>query len=140
KEEAPSVPMNTSTQDVVTATTMEVPTIPSSNPPPPPPITQTTTPMVVSSPSSSLPSPTSSIFSSLVDLSSNVSSILSQIPSIYMSFSSPLMISCPVSTSVLDSLSIPLPSVSTFFPEYATVAPPFTPISSSSSDPNPISP
>ncbi|KAH9305564.1 hypothetical protein KI387_009968, partial [Taxus chinensis] len=69
KEEATDVPMDTSTQDVVTATTMEVPTIPSSTPPPPP-VTQTTTPMVVSSPpSSSLPSPTSSIFSSLADLS-----------------------------------------------------------------------
>ncbi|KAH9303753.1 hypothetical protein KI387_008157, partial [Taxus chinensis] len=87
--------MGTSTQDVATTVTIEVPTIPSSTPPSPPHVTQATTPLVVSSPpSSTVPPSSSSIFSSLVDLSPSISSLISQIPSTPM-VSSPTVTPTP---------------------------------------------
>ncbi|KAH9304455.1 hypothetical protein KI387_008859, partial [Taxus chinensis] len=105
KETAEDVPMGPSTQDVATAVTTNVPSVPPTS---------------------------SSIFSSLVDMSPSISSLISELPSLPMS-SSPAVSLPPMSTSSA-SLLMPPPSVSTFFPS-TTAAAPF-----SVSGPSPISP
>ncbi|KAH9327946.1 hypothetical protein KI387_000054 [Taxus chinensis] len=131
--------MGTSTQDVATTITIEVPSVPSSAPPSPPHVTQATTPLVVSSPpSSTVPPSSSSIFSSLADLSPSISSLISQIPST-PTVSSPTVTPTPVSVGGLTSLTMPPPSVSTHFPKF-TVAAPSTFVPSSPSGPTPLSP
>ncbi|KAH9303501.1 hypothetical protein KI387_043863 [Taxus chinensis] len=133
EEATEDVPIGTSTQDVTTTITDEVPSVPSPSPPSPPQVTQATIPLLVSSPpSSTIPPSSSSIFSSLAELSPTISSLISQLPSIPM-YTSPAVSLPPVSTS-LTSLSMPPPSVSMFFPS-TTAATPF-----SISGPSPISP
>ncbi|KAH9320377.1 hypothetical protein KI387_043973 [Taxus chinensis] len=133
KEAAEDVPMGTSTQDVATVTTAEVPSVPSPSPSSPPCVTQVTVPLVVSSPPSSIvPPSSSSIFSSLTELSPTISSLISQLPSI--SSSSSPTVSLPLLSNSLASHSMPPPSVSMHFPSATTVAP------SSTSGPTPISP
>ncbi|KAH9313599.1 hypothetical protein KI387_022226, partial [Taxus chinensis] len=140
EEEVVSSQTGTSTQDVATTTTGEVSTIPSPAPPSPPHVAQPTTPLVMSSPpSSTVPPPSSSIFSSLMDLSPNISPLISPIPST-PTVSSPAVTPTPVSIGGLASFSMPPPSVSTHFPVSTIVAPSSTPISSSSSGPTPLSP
>ncbi|KAH9310275.1 hypothetical protein KI387_044220 [Taxus chinensis] len=116
------VPEGPSTQDVGVATTTEVPSVPSSSLPPLPQVSATT-PLVVSSPPSSTLSPaSSSIFSSLVDLSPSISSLISGLPSLPMSSAAPVSLP-PVDTSAA-ILSMPPPRVSTFFPSSTVAASP----------------
>ncbi|KAH9315580.1 hypothetical protein KI387_024207, partial [Taxus chinensis] len=121
--------MGTSTHDVAATTTMEVPTVSS----PSPHVTQATIPLVISSPPSSIfPPSSSSIFSSLMELSPTISSLISQLPSIPTT-TSPAVYLPPVST-FLASLLMPPPSVSIHFPSSPAAAP------SSTSSPTPLCP